>query len=135
MPNNYSLQVLDPANPQGPRVAAIIPHRLIMYWYKFFPVRYENFRAVKYVLENPKRIYSGVRVFNDGGWCFTGRPATWYVQEGVRVAFPNELVFAVYLNPRFYVYEARAETAAEDDRFSPVDWEDRYAALVWKNIS
>jgi hypothetical protein len=87
------------------------------------------------VLENTKRIFSGVRRFNDGGWCFTGRPEMWYIRENVRAPFQKEYVFAVYLNPALNVYEARAERVAKDDEYSPCDWQDRYFALIWKSIS
>jgi len=134
-PKNYSIQVINPDDPDGLKIEAIIPHRLILHYYKYDPVRYENFRAVRHVLETPRRIFAGVRRFNEGGWCFTGKPTTWYVRPEVQVPFPNGLVFAVYLNPRFYVYEARAEKAADDDDCSPVDWRNRYTTLKWKSIS
>src|SRR5690242_11197306 len=135
MPQNFCIDVLDPNDPMGPKVQAIIPHRLILNYYKYHPVRYENFRAVQHVLENPKRVFSGVRQFNEGGWCFTGQPASWYTQPEVPAAFPDNLVFAVYLNSRMFVYEARAEYSASDDRFCPQGWQNRYAALVWKSTS
>jgi hypothetical protein len=135
MPNNFLIDIINPDNPSGAKETAIIPHWLILNYFKYAPVRYENLRAAKHVLENTKRIFAGVRRFNDGGWCFTGRPDMWYVKENVRVTFPKELVFAVYLNPRLYVYEARAEQVATDDEFSPCEWRDRYSALIWKSIS
>jgi len=134
-PNNYSMQIINPRDPDGPKIEAVIPHRLILNYYKYHPVRYENFRAVKHVLENPKRIFCGVRRFNEGGWCFTGRPTMWHIREDVQETFPAELIFAVFLNPRFYVFEARAERIAVDDNYSPDDWRDRFTTLIWKSIS
>lgn len=133
MPQNFYIDIIDPDNPEGPKTQATIPHRLILQYYKYHPVRYENFRAAKFVLENPARIFAGVRQFNEGGWCFTGRPKQWYVKADAIVPFPDELVFAVYLNSRLFVYEARAEKSASDDPLCPEDWQDRYSALVWKN--
>lgn len=135
MPTNFLLKILNPEDLSGPKIDAVVPHSLYLQFYKFSPVKYENLMIAKFVLENPLRIFSGVRQFNDGGWCFTGKPASWYIEEGVRVPFPDHLVFAVYLNAAFYLYEARAERCASDDKLCPNDWQNRYKALVWKNTS
>jgi len=135
MASDFCIDIIDPNNPTGSKIQAVIPHRLILRYYKYFPVRYENLRAAKHVLDNPRRIFSGVRQFNEGGWCFTGRPAVWYVKMDVCVSFPENLVFSVYLNSRMYVYESRAENAAVDDSLCPEGWEDRYGALIWKSTS
>src|SRR5688572_11399593 len=100
MSKNYVQQIIDPNNPSGPKIDATIPSSLIINYYKYYPVRYENLVAAKFVLENPKRIFSGIRQFNEGGWCFTGKPKAWRIQELVTAAFPDNLVFAVYLNSR-----------------------------------
>ena len=132
---DYYIDILNPEDPQGPKVRATIPHRIILNYYKYHPVRYENFRAAKYVLENPARVFSGVRQFNEGGWCFAGKPQSWYIRPDVQAPFPNNLVFAVYLNSRLDIYEARAEKAAIDDTLCPENWQGRYQALIWKTIS
>src|SRR6266516_2865758 len=105
MPNDYLIEIINPNNLKGPKTIAKIPYRVILNYYKYHPVRYENFRAAKCVLEHPDRIFSGVRQFNEGGWCFTGRPETWYILEGVSAPFPRHLIYAVYLNPKLDVYE------------------------------
>jgi hypothetical protein len=135
MSKNYVQQIIDPKNPNGPKIEATIPASLILNYYKFHPVRYENLVAAKFVLENPKRIFSGIRQFNEGGWCFTGKPKSWKVKEQVTAAFPDKFVFAVYLNSRFVLYECRAEIADNNDDCCPEDWENRYGALVWKSTS
>ncbi len=132
MGKDYFTEVINPSDPKGPKTTAIIPYQLILNYYKFSPVRYENFRVAKEVLENPQRIFSGIRQFNEGGWCFTGKPESWYIRQAVQAPFPNNLVFTVYLNSNYYVYEARAEACAEDDFLCPKDWKNRYGALVWK---
>jgi hypothetical protein len=129
---DYHVDILDPQNTKGPKIQAIIPQRLIERYYKYYPVRFENLKAAKYVLDNPRRIFSGVRAFNEGGWCFTGKPVYWNIRETTTAPFPDELVFAVYMNSRLYIYEARAEYAAKDDKLCPVDWQNRYEGLVWK---
>ncbi len=132
MADDFACKTIDPANPAGPKVDAIFPGDLTLRYFKYSPVRYLNLIAAKYVLENTQRIFFGVREFNEGGWCYTGSPAEWYIREQVIAPFPGEMVFAVYLNPNMRVYECRAERAAEDDRLSPVDWRNRYRGLTWK---
>lgn len=132
---DYHIEILDPSNPAGPKVQSVLPQRLIEKYYREYPVRFENLKAAKYVLDNPQRIFSGVRVFNEGGWCFTGKPVSWNIRETITAPFPDNLVFAVYLNSRLYIYEARAEYCATDDTLCPVDWQNRYEGLVWKITS
>ena len=132
---DFNVEIRNPDDPLNARVTAIIPSGLIEAYYKYDIVRFQNFWSVKHVLENTKRIFSGVRRHNEGGWCFTGRPDMWYIRENVRAPFPKEFVFAVYLNSRLCIYESRAEHVADDDEFSPIGWKDRYEALIWKSIS
>ena len=135
MAADYFCKTRDPENPVDNFVEAIFPADLTSRWHKYSPVRFKNLWAAKHVLENVERIFRGVREFNQGGWCYTGRPATWYIRENVQAPFPETLVFVVYLNPRLHVYEARAEEIATDDPISPKDWAQRYEGLVWKRTS
>lgn len=135
MAADYACKTIDPNNPAGRKIDAIFPGRYTLHLYKCSPVDYENLRAAKYVLENPKRIFFGVRMFNQGGWCYTGRPHDWYIKQQAIVPFPKGMVFAVYLNPRMHVYECRAEYAAADDPLCPANWQERYRGLTWKSTS
>ena len=136
MAANYLCKTVNPENPNGPKIDAVFPAEYTAKLFKFWPVDYQNLRAAKYVLENVERIFFGVRDFNEGGWCFTARPKDWYIRERIEVPFPKDKLFAVYLNPRMYVYECRAEFVADDDSFCPVDWQTRYRGLTWrKNTS
>ncbi len=132
---DYPCKTIDPSNPTGPKVDAIFPGDYTLRLFKYSPVDYENLRAAKYVLENTERVFFGVREFNEGGWCYTGRPVQWYIRERIVVPFPKDKVFAVYLNPNMRVYECRAEYAAPDDPLCPVNWQTRYRGLTWKSIS
>ena len=135
MAANCACETIDPNNPTGPKIDAIFPAAYLLRLYKYSPVDYENLRAAKYVLENPKRIFFGVRVFNQGGWCYTGHPAGWYIKERAIVPFPKDRVFAVYVNPNLQVYECRAEYTDAVDPLCPVDWQNRYRGLTWKSTS
>ncbi len=133
MPNDFFINIRDPHDPNGPHIQAKIPHLVFLNLYKYHPVRYENLRAAKFVLENTARIFAGVREFSEGGWCFTGKPLNWYIRETVTAPFPQSLVYAVYINPRVEVYETRAENSAPDDPLCPEGWQNRYSGLIWKS--
>ena len=135
MADDFACDTIDPKNPDGPKVKAIFPGWYTLRLFKYLPVRYENLRAAKYVLEQPSRIFFGVREYSQGGWCCAGRPIEWYIRENVVVPFPEDKVFAVYLNPMMRVYECRAEHADSADPLSPRDWERRYRGLIWKSTS
>jgi hypothetical protein len=132
---DYACKTIDPSNPTGPKVDAIFPGDYTLRLYKYSPVDYENLRAAKYVLEHTERIFFGVREFNEGGWCYTGRPAEWFIKEGVVAPFPDNMIFAVYLNPNMRAYECRAEYVADDDARCPKGWQTRYGGLTWKSTS
>ncbi len=133
MADNFACETINPVDPAGPKVDAVFPGSYTLRLYKYSPVDYQNLRAAKHVLENPKRIFCGVREFNEGGWCYVGRPSEWHIKERHVVPFPEDKVFAVYLNPRLFVYECRAEYAAEDDPLCPINWTTRYRGLIWKS--
>lgn len=134
MTKSFVLKVVDPYNPKG-SIEVIIPSDLIIRLYKYHPIRYKNFEAAKEVLENPERIFSGIRSINEGGLCYVGCPKEWYITENQKVPFPDNRVFAVYLNFANKLYTFRAEYADTEDRFSPKNWKDRFGGLVWKSTS
>jgi hypothetical protein len=126
----YTIAALDPTNVPGVRRPIIIPRDVYLEAYKHWPVQYENLRCVKYVLENTQRIFSGVRDHVPGGWCYTGRPLEWHVRPNVTAAFPHHLIFAVYVNPKFELFDWLAEKADPQDATCPVNWRDRYKGRV-----
>ncbi|MDP2898073.1 MAG: hypothetical protein Q8Q12_16180 [bacterium] len=133
---DFEILTINPRDPQATKIPAIVPLGLIERYHKYRSVDFENLRAAKYVLENAQRIFSVLREFGDEErWCYTGRPERWYVAENVTAPFPDNLVFAVYLDSRIRIYQSRAERVAEDDPMSPVNWQSRYGGLVWKSTS
>ncbi|MCX7425269.1 MAG: hypothetical protein NTW96_06545 [Planctomycetia bacterium] len=134
MAADYACLTIDPTNPDGPRIEVVFPAAYTTRLFKYAPVDFENLRSAKYVLENTQRIFFGVRAFNEGGWCFSGRPREWFLKERIVVPFPHDKVFVVYINPRMQVYECRAEFIAEDDPLAPIDWQTRFRGLTWKSI-
>lgn len=134
-PEHGIIRTVDPRNPTGPRISAVIPNDLIRRAYKYDTVQFENVRTLVQVLDDPKRIFTGLRELNAGWYCYTGKPKTWYVAEDQEVPFPADLVYIVCMNDRMWVYEWRAERADTEDPLSPVDWKNRFAGLVWTSTS
>ena len=127
---------IDPENPAGFKVDVTIPGDLLERWFKYNLVQYENLRCVKRVLDDPKRIFKGiVRPVSKDGWCYVGKPERWHIKENVDAPFPNDKVFAVFLNDRFHLYNFRAEEIDLEDALSPRDWKNRFGGLIWKSTS
>jgi len=109
------------------------PHSRV---YKYNSVKYENIRCVKEVLENPKRIFWGIREHSEGGWCYIGKPTKLYIKENVVIDFPKDKIFAVYIDDRFVVFDWILEYIDDKNKLNPKNWEKRYRSLVWpKSIS
>jgi len=132
---DYYQKIIDPNNPLGDRIEAKIPGEVYMRHYKESYVKYLNLIAAKAVLENTLLIFEGVREFQEGGWCFIGRPESHYVRENVTAPLSHDQVFAVYLNPAMSVYEWRLEDAEESNSWYPMGHQNRYDRLVWKSTS
>lgn len=126
----FSCRTKDPRDPSK-YVNVTIPDFLIARCYTHASVEYENFRCAKVVLDNPLNIYSGVRHLNYGYWCYTDRPETWYIRENVCAPFPENLVYAIYLNDRFDLYSFRSEPADKNDNRHIDGWKDRFGGLKW----
>jgi hypothetical protein len=131
-PGYYEIETIDPKNPAGRRINVFLPLDLAIKFLKTRRTRYMNLTCAKQVLNNPQRIFEGIREYEQGGWCYAGKPTEWYVGDVAEVPFPDGLVFAVYVNRRLEVYHWRAEKCDRDDRFCPIDWRTRYGGgMIW----
>lgn len=135
--SDFRCYTVNPRNPTGPKIEVVLPGKLIKRYHKYTYVAFQNFMPAKQVLDDPQRIFDGIREHNEGEWwCYTGRPAYYYVAKNVRAPLPENRVFAVYLScftsSEIGIHEWRAERAAEDDPLSPVNWRTRYRSLLWK---
>lgn len=138
MPKGFiTVPARHPENPDDDdtTIDALIPKELVHGYWKTNPGKVYRLEAAKEVLEAPARIYQGVREFNEGGWCYVGRPHQYAMKPDIWVPVPEHLVFAVYLNPHYHVYEWRCEKTAKGDRFAPIDWQDRYGGVSWRRDS
>lgn len=131
------VQTKDPTHPdcRQAKIDALIPRELVQCYWKTHPVKVYNLDPAREVLQDPERIYCGVREYNEGGWCYVGKPPRIAKREKVWVPLPPGFLFAVYMNPQYHVYEWRLEKAAEDDPPAPVDWRNRYGGVAWQRSS
>lgn len=138
MPQGFtSVPARDPNNPSDPdaTIDALFPQALLDEYWKTKPVRVYNLRPAVEVLEAPERIYYGVRKYNEGGWCYVGRPKQFAKKPAVWVPLPQHLLFAVYMNPMYHVYLWRLEKTSTEDPWAPVDSETRYGGVSWQRNS
>lgn len=127
------IQAQSPDSPDDTAtITALIPDELISIYFKTKLVKVYNLETAKHVLELPERIYHGVREYNEGGWCYVGRPEQYAIRPRVWVPLPDHLIFAVYLNPSYHVYEWRLEKVSDNDPLAPLDHENRYGELSWQ---
>ena len=126
----HNQKTIDPKNPTGPRIEIEIPYCIYERAYKYNSVKYENLRAAKEVLENPLRIFWGIRQHSEGGWCYIGRPTKLYLSETEVIDFPKDKLFAVYINDRYELFDWIVEYADEKDSLNPKGWESRYRSVI-----
>ena len=135
MARDYIFDIQDPADPSNPgtqTVKCTIPADLYTTWYTNYSVKYENLRAAHEVLTRPDRIFRGTRHLNYGFYCYVGQPTTLCIKDGIWADFPaSGFVYSAYLNDRMILYEIRQEKADPGDPLSPIDYKNRYGALIW----
>lgn len=129
-----SVDAADPHNPDK-IIEALIPIETLQYYYRMRHPRWKNVERAKQVLESPSRIYHHVREISEGGWCYTGRPHSYWLKWDVEVPLPRHLLFAVYMNPGYHVYEWRLEKVDPDDPQAPLGWRERYGEESWRRDS
>jgi hypothetical protein len=133
---DFFFEIMNPEDPEGPKVQCRIPGEVYEWHYKMNYVKYLNLTAARDVLLSPKLIFGGVRIFQQGGWCFVGTPSSVHLRENITVPLAPDVVYGVYLNPRLHVYEWRAEPRESPGSLFPKDWNDRYVkGLVWQSTS
>ena len=132
MTADFSFKIMDPAAPLGPKADCTIPGYLTERHYKCNPTKFNNLLMARTVLDAPLLVFEGVREFNEGGWCFVGRPGQYYLREDVMVPLSDGRVFAVYLNPQLILYEWRLEYAQAPATPFPRGHADRYRRLAWQ---
>ena len=126
-----SLDVFNPHDPGKGSFVARIPCDLALRWYKYDYVTYQNLVPARDVLLAPRAVFTGVRDYEEGGYCFLGLPEQWYIRQDCLVPFPPMKILAVYLNPNRWLYDVQAEKTESIGGVLPVRWKERYEALLW----
>ena len=133
----YECETIDPRRRDGSRTTVRLSIQLARKYLKLISVDYMNLGlCAKEVLDDPQRIFEGVRGYEEGGWCYTGRPSEIYVTEGVTAPFQERFVYAVYVSPSLEIYWWCPEKCDPQDPLCPLDWQNRYdGGLIWTNTS
>lgn len=100
-----------------------------------------NLRTAMEVLENPLRIYHGIRdprTEERSGWCYIGKPPFVVDYEGRKIAFPDGKLYTVFLNERYDVIDWGKENEDPQSSGRLRDEElgterSRFGELVWQN--
>ena len=125
------IEVPDPCGSGSEPLVVKLSCEFVTKLYKYHYVDFLNLEAAKEVLLSPRAVFLGVRDYEVGGYCYVGRPGKWYIKERCLVPFPNDKVFAVYLNPTLWLYELQAEKTEGAGSDMPLGWRDRYEELLW----
>ena len=126
----YEFDAVDPANIKE-RMSVRVEHSHFNFWHKYRYLKCLNLWAAKQVLANPTRIFIGIRrAFDQNGWCYVGKPATWFVREDAEINFPKDLVYMVFVNERKSLFDHYAEDCDILDQSSPADWENRFGDVI-----
>ncbi|MCX5674736.1 MAG: hypothetical protein NTX87_06985 [Planctomycetota bacterium] len=126
------VDALNPHEQTGATWSVLLPIGLVRHWLKESEVDYQNLKhLVPEILRKPVAVFGGVRVYEQGGYCYLGKPADWYIRPNCLVPFPKERIFAVYVNPMCRLYEIQAEKVEPPSLYRPKGWKDRYEALLW----
>ena len=132
----FCCQTIDPTAPTGGMWQVFLPTSVVDELFKRLGNDFWNLLlCAKPVLDNPKRIFEGVRDYEEGGWCYVGIPDEISPAEKVKAPFPPGFVYAVYVNPEREVYWWCLEKSAKDDPLCPEDWQERYGSLKWSRTS
>lgn len=130
----FTYPAIDPLDPYSGNTTKVRFHRdFLEHLSKYKPVDFFNLKTAIKVLDSPTRIFYGLRPLNEGGWCYAGKPDQWWIRENVIVPFPPNMVFAIYCQNDLIVYNFRAEYSDPIDPLSPINWDERYQRLIWKN--
>jgi hypothetical protein len=106
---------------------------LVEHYLKHDPIRsYElQQRIVTQVLLNPAAIFEGVRVYEEGGFCYAGVPSHAVTKKGERrPPYPGK-VFCVYVSPHSCVYLWGWDISDPDQSDYPEKHSGRYGKRIW----
>lgn len=123
--------------PNGPERDIRVEPKEYDRWRLRYKTDFMNLLTCREVLLNPGKIFCDLRrPCSDSSdfLCVAGRPKTWFIRDKVTQAFPKDLVFLVFLNDRYSIYEFGAEELDGSDEFYPENYDWRFGEeLKWTN--
>jgi hypothetical protein len=130
--DGYDVEALNPHGQTAATWTVLVPVSLVRHWLKESEVDFQNLKhLVPAILRAPVAVFEGVRDYEEGGYCYLGKPTDWYVKPRCLVPFPKDRIFAVYVNPMRRLYDIQAEKTEPGSMYRPEGWKERYEALLW----
>jgi hypothetical protein len=88
--------------------------------------------SIEPVLKNPLAIFAGLeREEFEDGFCYCGIPAEKYVTENTTVPPPPGMVFLIFVNKEFAIFEFRWEKMYADNFGNPKNYKTRFKQKTW----
>ncbi|MFN2507197.1 MAG: hypothetical protein ABR589_00295 [Chthoniobacterales bacterium] len=127
----FTEQGLDPSG-RGARDFYISQSR-IRHFLRYGPAhKFFESLSIPYVLQNPSVIFSGLERENfQNGLCYAGLPPVQYLDADVTAPPPRGMIFAVFANADFHIFEWRWEKADSNNYGYPMDAQTRFTQIQW----
>lgn len=110
-----------------------VPKSLIDHYQRYGPAhKFFDALILPDVLKAPSVIFKGLkREEQEGGMCYTGIPSYRYLDHKVTVPPHPEMVYAVFMNSGFVIFEWRWEKSDPEKIAYPIDWINRFEEILW----
>ncbi len=141
-PKHSQVPALDPAT-AGQKIVKLRDELLLRYLkqgpeHKFYEVTGDRTdptsgSPLQQVLAKPRAVFSGVRDYEQGGYCYCGLPTAAYTNGGSKVPPRPGMIYCVYVDPRDWVYEWGWEVPDEIEVSLPEDYDapERFERMIW----
>lgn len=88
--------------------------------------------SIPALLQDPLTIFQGLeREQQETGYCYAGVPEFQFKEHNITVPPPPGMIFTVYANAEFCVFEWRWEVVDPLDGSCPIDSENRFRQKLW----
>jgi hypothetical protein len=122
-----------PHDPGNGRIMVRAEARTMRFLSVRSPGKCHDVRIARTVLEDPRRIYSGIRPdeVDDWGWCYVSPYNSHFSERGKEVDLEGEWLFLAFISPRYTLLEWGLERPTEGDPLLPESANIRFGQLVW----
>jgi hypothetical protein len=88
--------------------------------------------SIPSTLQNPSAIFRGLeREEQEDGYCYAGAPESRYLENNITAPAPKGMIFTIYVNALFQVFEWRWEHVDPTEQGCPINFLARFTEKVW----